>query len=107
VEDEVGPPNRLTFVNTGKPGQYRPATNDYLHWTPAKKSRADGTSARAAQLVDGGSADLPNAADTSSADADFAKEQEALGAADEGSSLISEPYPVAGTNPQAPLEIAA
>jgi hypothetical protein len=98
---------RLTFVNSGKPGHYRPATNDYVHWTAAKKSRADAPSARAVKPAEGGATDLRNAADTPLAVADKAGEPGALDAADKGSSLISEPYLHTSADPGAPLAIAA
>ena len=31
---------RLTFVNTGTPGRYVPATHDYLTWTPTDKRKS-------------------------------------------------------------------
>jgi hypothetical protein len=32
---------RLTFVNTGTNGRYIPAPNDYLHWRPSARNRAE------------------------------------------------------------------
>ncbi|MHA3840489.1 hypothetical protein ACX0GZ_04630 [Sphingomonas aestuarii] len=83
---------RLTFVNTGGPGTYRPATNEYRDWKPAPFSGDDTVSARNVNSADTGSAERPDAADTGSAEANGKPPKVPIHAADAVSSLISKPY---------------
>lgn len=60
---------RLTFVNTGKPGSFRPATNDYRDWkTPRRgKSGVEPVSAEGIKSAEPVSAEAPIAAEPVSA----------------------------------------
>lgn len=83
---------RLTFVNTGGPGHYRPASNEYREWKPNPFSSDDNASAESPVLADTSSADTPIAADTGSAVANGKLAKMPIHAADTVSSLISKPY---------------
>lgn len=86
---------RLTFVNTGKPGHYKAATNEYRAWTPTAPAQLSG--------ADTVSADPPNPAEPVSARHPFAAEpvsaglngklpKTPFGSAEPVSSLIDKPY---------------
>lgn len=83
---------RLTFVSSGKAGHIRPASNEYLRWTPEKKFCADTVSSRAAKTDDAGSAGEPVLADDDSAAPHRHRDGRRDLPADTSSSLISEPY---------------
>lgn len=92
---------RLTFVNTGAPGHYRPATNDYQLWQP-QKSCADDVSAEKSCSADDVSASPRSPADDVSARIDAHRGKTAKLAsfsADDVSSLISKPYRGARNEP--------
>lgn len=87
---------RLTFVNTMQGHLRMPATNDYLHWVPTRKSGADNGSAETPPSADHGSARPRFSADDVSARIASRQRKTAIlpqSAADHGSSLIRKPYP--------------
>jgi hypothetical protein len=87
---------RLTFVSTQKGHLIIPATNDYLHWAPTRKSGADDVSAEMPKSADDVSARPPFAADDVSARIANHQRKTAISAksaADDVSSLICKPYP--------------
>ncbi|WP_157783623.1 hypothetical protein [Rhizorhabdus wittichii] len=93
---------RLTFISTTQGGSHRPATNDYLSWTPSPrpaKSGAEHASAKHPIPAEHGSADGQNAAEDVSARIRGYRRKTAAGenpAAEDASSLIYEPYPDSG-----------
>lgn len=89
---------RLTFVNTGGPGHYRPATNEYRDWTPAKKSGAEPVSAERTNPAEPVSAEAMDAAEPVSAEVNGKLRKMPFGPAEPVSSLIGKPYPGAETS---------
>lgn len=87
---------RLTFVNTGSPGHYKPATNEYRNWTPARKSGAEPVSAEKANPAETVSAKPPFLAEPVSAGFNGKLPKTSFGSAEPVSSLICKPYPSAG-----------
>ena len=83
---------RLTFVNTGRPGSYRRATNDYLNWRP-EKSGAETASARQRESAERGSAVSVPAAETGSTESRSYTVTSRFSSDEGASSLINEPYP--------------
>lgn len=86
---------RLTFVNTMQGHFSKPATNDYLHWTPKPKSGDDDVSAGKARSADDVSAGPRKSADDVSARIANHRRKTAISenpAADDVSSLICKPY---------------
>lgn len=80
---------RLTFVNTGKPGSYRPASNEYRDWKPSReKSGVEPVSAKTAKSAEPVSADRPNAAEPVSAEVNGKLPKSPLASAEPVSSLI-------------------
>jgi hypothetical protein len=84
---------RLTFINTGGPGTYRPATNEYRDWKPEEKSGVEPVSADKALAAEPVSAEPPNAAEPLPADVNGKLPKRSFGSAEPVSPLISKPYP--------------
>lgn len=82
---------RLTFVSSGKPGHYRPATNEYRSWSPHQFGDDKG-SAESSIAASPSSAKQQVAADTASADFLLYTRKAKIPPADASSSLISKPY---------------
>jgi hypothetical protein len=86
---------RLTFVNTGSPGRYRPATNEYRHWQPTRKSGVEPGSAEAVDPAEPVSAGQAMSAEHLSATLNEKQRKTFSASAEKGSSLICKPYPCA------------
>lgn len=84
---------RLTFVNTGSPGHYRPATNEYRQWRPTAKSGVEPVSAKKGNSAEPVSASAPLPAEPSSAVINGKLPKTPFGSAEPVSSLIGKPYP--------------
>jgi hypothetical protein len=85
---------RLTFVSTGKPGHYKPATNEYRAWKPKEKSCVAAVSAGAPKPADPVATERSCAAATVAADLNGKLPKTLTGSAETVASLINKPYPL-------------
>jgi hypothetical protein len=88
---------RLTFVNTGKPGHYKPATNEYRNWAPRAKSGVATVSARPPVPAATVATEPRLSADPVATDRNGKLPKTSFASADPVASLISKPYPSAET----------
>ncbi|MBA3667946.1 MAG: hypothetical protein H0W65_09515 [Sphingomonas sp.] len=84
---------RLTFVNSGKPGHYRAATNEYRAWLPEVKSGVEPVSANTPSTDDTVSANPPTFVETVSTDLNGKQPKTPLAFVEPVSPLIGKPYP--------------
>ncbi len=93
---------RLTFVNTGSPGHYKAATNEYRDWQPRAKSGAEPVSANKPRTDEPVSANPSAFAEPVSANPNGKLPKTSFRSAEPVSSLISKPYPCADFGGQIP-----
>lgn len=91
---------RLTFVNTGTPGHYKQATNEYRDWKPGVKPGVATVSAKTLNPADPVATEAPSSADTVATSGNGKLPKTSFTSADPVASLISKPYPGAETPEQ-------
>jgi len=92
---------RLTFVNTGACGNYKPATNDYRDWRPEAKSGAEAVSARVRKSAERTLAGRKYAAERVPAAGNEELRKSPTDTAEPVSSLIGKPYSPAESDTRA------
>ena len=84
---------RLTFINTGKPGHYKAATNEYRDWRPGVKSGVATVSAKTVNPADPVATEAQSSADPVATRRNGKLPKTSFTSADTVASLISKPYP--------------